>query len=147
MKRLMIATLLCVAGVTGCAAVIDPTMGDEDWGLDADGKLDTFFRPTEKGLLKQGSTLADIKEDEKFLAYDFALHGEASVTLGTAPGYRPVDVDTVIYLYRRNADGSFGRYLAKDDNGAGGVWSKLEVPELTTGNYRLLVKGRTPGVL
>ncbi len=110
--------------------------------LPADGKLDSFQRPTEHRALAPGaSATARLTASERHHTWDFALTGAAQVQIATAPAAASGrEVDTVLYLYKQKADGGWGSYVARNDDAAGTRWSAL-ARGLGAGRYRMLVKG------
>lgn len=133
-----VGVLLAVAG---CAADVGSVKGAEQDGFDLyESKADSFGRPTEHGELAFGIPNEAALDGEAFYhAWDFTLSGEARVALRVE--LVTPNLDTVMYLYRRDADsGRWGRYIARNDDYEGSVASKLE-RELADGEYRVLVKG------
>ena len=129
-------------GLVGC---VDPAATDkgEEAEAPADGKLDSFARPTDHGGLKFGmGAEAMLTATEKHHTWNFALTGDASVHLYTGPSItgRGPEIDTVIYLYKLKANGSWGAYTARNDDAHGSLYSSLQ-KNLGAGSYRLLVKG------
>lgn len=104
-----------------------------------DGKSDSFFRPTEHGEASfTRANHAEINEDQTFHAWNFELSSEATIELKTEISTR--NLDTVMYLYhRKNEDQSWGRYVAKNDDHRGNLWSQID-GEFDTGLYRVIVK-------
>lgn len=136
-----IATLLATT-TFGCVA----DKGDEENPLGGDGKADSFYKPTEHGELVFGApNRAEITEAEKFHAWTFTLTGDAKVSIKTDVSK---NLDTVMYLYRRDAGstGSFGSYVAKNDDHDGEIWSQIDL-EGKAGEYRVLVKAFKSGQL
>jgi hypothetical protein len=139
MKR----TVLILAAALSLAACVE---GEFDKGeeeeVPADGKLDSFARPTHHGELAFGDRPeATLTATERHHTWTFALTGEAAIHAftGTSLTSRST-VDTVLYLYRQRADGSWGPYLARNDDANGTLYSALR-RNLTAGTYRVLVKG------
>ncbi len=110
--------------------------------LPADGKLDSFQRPTEHGALAPGASApARLTASERHHTWDFALGGAAQVAITTGPAAASGrEVDTVLYLYKQKSDGGWGSYVARNDDSAGTRWSAL-ARSLGAGRYRVLVKG------
>lgn len=143
-KVLWSALLLSLAGLVGCAAA--PSKGEET-SVPGDGKYDSFRAPTEHGRIDTtgGVVSGILSEDAQFHAWEFYLSQDAKITLATE---RPVaggtgdegDVDTVLYLYKRNDEGGFGRYIARNDDSDSPPFSRIE-RNLEEGVYRVLVKG------
>ena len=107
-----------------------------------DGKLDSFFSPTLHGTIALGEgDEGRLSDEEQFHAWDFELSGSEDVTLYTGETASGDFVDTVLYLYRRDENGSFGSYLARnDDRDEMYYWSWLHL-NLDAGSYRIVVKG------
>lgn len=109
--------------------------------VDALDKDDSFAKPTEHGAIAFGARVVESFDAKaQYHAWTFALSGAGSVAMKTAYGGRGTP-DTVVYLYRRAANGRWGGYLAKnDDASATSTWSSL-TRALTAGEYRVIVKG------
>lgn len=107
---------------------------------EADSKADSWRAPTEHGALLPGTqSTARFTDDSLFHAWTFALSDTAKVSLDIVSGDN--NLDTVAYLYRQHPDtGSWGRYIAKNDDANGTVQSAIS-EGLEAGNYRLMVKG------
>lgn len=104
-----------------------------------DNKADSFFQPTVYGTVEFGTAAkATLGEDARFHAFDFELTGDAVVSLKTESDHSKRD--TVLYLYRANEEGTWGRYLAKNDDDGRGLLSSIE-QSLDAGQYRAIVKG------
>jgi hypothetical protein len=104
-----------------------------------DNKADSFFQPTVFGTVEFGTTAkATLGEDARFHAFDFELTGDATVSLKTNSDNSKRD--TVLYLYRAKEGGTWGRYLAKNDDDGRGLLSSIE-QSLEAGSYRAIVKG------
>lgn len=112
--------------------------GPEEQPL-TDGKSDSFFNPTEHGPLRfDQRNPGDIAEDSRFHAWTFELSGEAAVDLRTEVSQ---NLDTVMYLYHREpGSDSWGRYLKKNDDHDGNIWSRIELSRAEAGEYRVIVK-------
>ncbi len=112
------------------------------------GALDSIYSPTEHGELAFGApATATLTRNQQFHAWDFTVHGPASLALATGPAVGRREVDTVIYVYRADGNGGWGRYLAKNDDAGTSQWSALDL-EVDAGRYRVIVKGfssRTTG--
>lgn len=139
MRRPVIAVLAVLLVSSACAD--DPGKGEEE-EVPTDGKLDSFARPTDHGAIGFGDRPeATLTATERHHTWTFALTGPASIHAftGTSVTSR-MTVDTVLYLYRQRADGSWGRYLARNDDADGTLYSSLR-RDLDAGTYRVLVKG------
>lgn len=145
LSRLCLAALL--TATTACGADAPEGKGDPspepERYEESVGKADSFFNPTEHGLTGFSSAVpGEFKGSANFHAYDFTLRGEASVSIETFMGVGgDPALDTVLYLYRQQADGRWGRYVAKNDDFSGAHrWSRIADLKLTAGSYRAIVK-------
>lgn len=140
LRSLALPFLFTVAsGLTACAG--ETGKGPES-GVPSDGKFDSFARPTDHGELSFGGTVQiEITEEARFHSFTFALDGAAAVQIQTFRGLeKKKAVDTVLYLYRRRADGTYGPFIAKNDDNGDSQLSLLS-ETLDAGEYRFLVKG------
>jgi len=115
--------------------------GDEDDAFDDyEEKEDSFYNPTQHGELVFGlPSDAEIDDDHLYHAWDFSLAAQAQVDLRV--NLVTPNLDTVMYLYRRDPEsGNWGRYIARNDDAEGTVASQL-VETLEAGEYRVLIKG------
>ncbi|MEM9864599.1 MAG: hypothetical protein AAF938_23565 [Myxococcota bacterium] len=137
-KFMKIATLLMTALAVACG---DASVKGAETDVPEDGKFDRFFAPTEHGDAEPGVTyVATFSPDTRFHAWDLDLGSDASVTLSTG-SETGEELDTVMYVYRRNDDGTFGRYLHRaDDPNPGDLWAGFDALALEAGSYRFLVK-------
>jgi hypothetical protein len=122
--------------LAGCAT------SPEDKGVEEaipDGKNDSFGNPTEHGDLRFGTpSRAAFTEVERFHSWTFTLTAKASVALATE--LETPNLDSVMYLYKKRSNGSWGAFLHRnDDAGDDTMASRLDV-ELAKGEYRLIVK-------
>jgi len=143
MRSRTLSSLLLAAATafafTGCDdGAIDK--GPED-AVPADGKLDSFARPTDHGAIGFSTNVDSfLTADAKYHTWTFSLSGNAAVHLYTHPQLTARSVtDTVIYLYKRGPNG-WGSYVARNDDDGGSLFSGLD-RNLGAGEYRLLVKG------
>lgn len=142
MQRLLLVTMICGAWLAGCgeATTADESKakGAEEVVLGADGKADSFYRPTEHGALSfSAANPARFEEDALFHAWDFSLDGDAWIELRTET---TGNLDTVAYLYHRQPGAtSWGRYIAKNDDHEDNLWSLISA-DVSAGEFRLLVK-------
>ncbi|GEM_PF-2987355 len=111
--------------------------GDEEQALTG-GKSDSFFKPTNHGELNFGvPSTASISSDARFHAWTFTLSDDAKVTLKTDVSR---NLDTVMYLYKRdNPMDSWGRYIKKNDDHKGNIWSQITLSG-EAAQYRVIVK-------
>ncbi len=132
---LFASTLLFACGGDETAPV---DKGAEDNPL-TDGKSDSFFSPTEHGDANfNRANNAEVSEDQTFHAWTFELSAAARLELKTEISTR--NLDTVMYLYQReNEDESWGRYIEKNDDHAGNLYSQID-GEFEAGLYRVIVK-------
>lgn len=142
MRALSFALLAALAvPAIGCTSD-DKGPEEELAGLDDSSKADTQRQPTEHGALVWGAKSdAVLTADARFHAWTFALSGDASVDLKTTytvAGQRRTD--TVLYLYKQQASGAWGSYLARNDDYGSTTYSQLK-RTLGAGTYRIIVKG------
>ena len=133
------ASALSLAG--GCDEGMTGDKGAED-PLPDEGKLDSFARPTEHGVLPFGMMAnGGLTATAKYHAWTFSLTGDAKVHMYTQPQLTSrMTVDTVLYLYKKGASGTWGSYIARNDDDGASLWSSL-LKNLKAGEYRVLVKG------
>ena len=137
-----VALIACAFVVlAGCATAADPK-GTEDHPLsDGDGKADSFYHPTDHGVLRwEIPARAELTEDALFHAWTFTLSDTSSFSLQTdASG----SLDTVMYLYHRDDGASeWGHYVAKnDDYQSDRATSRIELEDAPSGEYQVVVKG------
>lgn len=151
-----LALLLSLAGVSACASDVSSLEKDGD-EVDApvDGKLDgvsitdhgafAFDSLSDGGRNSmQASVDVTLSSSERSHAWTFTLDGNAEISLETshwAGLTNEKEVDTVIYLYKRTASGTWGRYVARnDDKNDSTVYSAID-RSLDAGEYRVVVKG------
>jgi hypothetical protein len=109
----------------------------------AGGKDDSFRKPTELGAIELGQgAVASLTRQAGYLAWTFTLYGDATVSINTeSPTNGPDEVDTVLYLYKQKSNGTWGSYIARNDDASRDTfWSALS-RDLGEGTYRILVKG------
>ncbi len=132
------------AGLAGCTA--DPG-SEADL---ADGKLDGA------GLVNHTSPIQEIREigstftdSARAHAWTFHLGMQEDVSLYTAlfSGSEGDELNTVLYLYEKQADGGWGHYIRKNDDASPNTkWSRLDV-SLEPGDYRIIVKAYNDQVM
>lgn len=136
-----VVPIVLVLAVSGC---LDGGKAPEEEAPAEDGKDDSFRSPTYHGPIDFGVPVTSaITDTEKFHAWVFDLSDTAKVELVTSYavlGQRRTD--TVLYLYRQGDFGSWGPYIARNDDYGSTTYSKL-VRDLTPGRYRVLVKGHS----
>lgn len=134
------AVLVISAAAVGCLDEGKPD--EEELDLLDDSKADSQLKPTLHGEIAFATPAhSALTTDARFHAWTFALSGNAQVDLTTAYsvlGQRRTD--TVLYLYRQKDDGSWGAYIARNDDYGTTTYSQLK-KSLGAGNYRVLVKG------
>ncbi len=147
--RTWIATTTLFAAFAGCA--IEPGDGElDDKGIESelpdDAKLDTLASPTDHGALAFGVRVEAVNDaTHLFNIWTFDLAATTTVDIRTDLPADGLD-DSVLYLYRFNATtGSWGPFIARNDDVSRGVlWSRLE-RTLAAGRYRVLVKSFANG--
>lgn len=117
---------------------------ESDLPDDGSDKADSFAKPTDHGAIAfssaQNSVLAS---SAQYHAWTFSLSNTASIHAATSRVPHDASVDTVLYLYKKQPSGTWGSYLARNDDEAGrDPWSGL-TKSLSAGEYRVLVKGYT----
>ncbi|MGE3636629.1 MAG: DVUA0089 family protein [Sandaracinaceae bacterium] len=128
--------------VTGCAA---PTEKPGELGALVDGKADgvAAIREHDTRLQDIREVGVELTDEVRGHAYRFTLGTEEQVDLFTArySGEREGDLDTVLYLFRRGANG-WGHYIRRNDDDPmrpETFWSRI-TEDLEPGEYRILVK-------
>lgn len=136
LASVLIAPTLLIS--TGCLGA-DDQKGDEDDEL-VDGKADSFGNPTEHGVLTFGSpSRASFTDTSGFHSWTFTLTDNASVVLKTV--LETANLDTVVYLYKRTSPtGSWGAYIAKNDDESSHTAASRVAQALDAGEYRVIVK-------
>lgn len=133
--------VVALLGLVGC---LDGAEKGPEEEVPADGKLDSFARPTHHGEIAFGAAPAPeatLTATEKHHTWTFSLTGSARVHLYTGPTLTSrMTVDTVLYLYKQKTNGTWGAYVARNDDDGDSLWSSL-TRNLEAGNYRVLVKG------
>lgn len=158
-----LSLVAALGGLAGCASTdaSDP-MKTAEAEAPVDGKLDglaildhgelEFHR--EQGMLtSRPAPVVAVASDNDELnrlrrahAWQFALSGEADISLAmTAPSSVSNELDTVMYLYRQSSNGSWGRYVRRNDDDAANTrfpyLSGIEEGGLEAGRYRIVIKG------
>lgn len=145
MNRL--AALLALPGLLfacddGGSTAPNDAKGVEEGALsdyEADSKADSWRAPTEHGaFLPNTQATGRFADGSLFHAWTFELTDAAKVSLAVSSSDK--NLDTVAYLYKQGDSGRWGRYIAKNDDSNGTVFSTIE-EGLEAGNYRLMVKG------
>jgi len=146
MRIAMFCTALFTLSSIGC--LTDEPKGEEEELLD-DSKADSHLRPTDHGAIGFATPAhAALTASERYHAWTFELSGDARVDLTTSYsvlGQRRTD--TVLYLYKfKESTTSWGPYIARNDDHGSSTYSRLD-RELTTGRYRVIVKGHLASTL
>jgi hypothetical protein len=124
------------------ACAVETDKGPEENAPSVEGKDDSLRRPTDHGVIPFGVTqTARLTAAQGHHAWQFELSGDAQIHAFTGPN-RDGELDTVLYLYRQRADGTWGPYIARNDDSGGTLWSSVE-RGLGAGVYRVTVKGYT----
>lgn len=121
--------------------------GDEPELASLQSEVVSATNPIDHGALPwSAAQTATLSSTAGFHAWQVTLTGSASVTFSTARAAGgPASVNTVIVLYRQQADGTWGSAIAQNNDGPTPPWSRL-VSSLTAGTYRVMVKGSTTSV-
>lgn len=124
--------------LAACAA--DTTKGPEE-DVQSDGKLDSQQSPTDHGSIDFGAAqTGKLSSTAKYHAWTFALATTAEIHAFTSRTPHEASIDTVLYLYKQGATGSWGSYIARNDDDGTSEWSSID-KTLGLGEYRVLVKG------
>lgn len=138
--RSILFSFVTLAAV-GCADPIDTKGAEDDANLAQDGKLDSQRKPTDHGAINSGNTVQDaLVSGARYHAWEFDLTGPADISLDTSKAPNGPEVDTVMYLYKQQANGNWGSYVARNDDAGSSVFSSLD-RNAGAGHYRVLVKG------
>lgn len=114
----------------------------EESELPDDGAADSFRTPTDHGAIDFGVGVPSLLTDaERYHAWEFELSAPASIETFTTYAIRGQRrTDTVLYLYKQQPAGNWGSYIARNDDHADTVYSRIR-RDLGAGRYRVLVKG------
>ncbi len=133
-------SLLFLMSISLLSCAADDKGPEEDAPSDG-GKEDSFAKPTDHGKLlfaaPQSATLAG---SANYHTWTFSLTGTASIHAFTSRIPHDKSLDTVLYVYKKTTAGTWGSYIARDDDGGAGTLSSL-TKSLGAGDYRVLVKG------
>jgi hypothetical protein len=132
-----------IAGFLSLAVLTIGCMdGGSDKGLEeelGDGKADSFASPSEHGDLGFGArSAAEFTASARFHSWTFTLTASATVDLATE--LDAANLDTVMYLYKQSASGSWGAAIAKNDDANDDTAASALTRKLGKGNYRVIVK-------
>ncbi|MEZ4227245.1 MAG: hypothetical protein R3B13_40270 [Polyangiaceae bacterium] len=154
-RRTQIAALVTLAlapALWGCGSSDDAATGSPSGkGAESElptlGKADSWAYANDHGTFPFGKQAwAEIDGLNRLHAWTFNV-GDAGATVAAhtedyADAFGPVD--TVMYFYRRRADGGWGNNIVRNDDCEDGstdwLWSCIS-KKLTAGEYRILVKG------
>src|SRR5690242_16765574 len=120
MKQPLVSFAALLSLGLGVSACLDD--GALDKGVESadpvdDLAADSFAKPTTHGAIAFGTAPeATLTAAEKFHEWTFALTGPAQLRAFTGPATGGRAVDTVLYLYKRTATGTWGSYIAKNDD-------------------------------
>jgi hypothetical protein len=144
MRLMWPAALLCLVplALTACDSAGGAGDKGDEGDVPLDGKFDSFFKPTDHGPIAFATpATAEITDEARYHTWTFALSGDARVDLTTSYALRGQRrTDTVLYLYEQTASGTWGPYIARNDDYADTTYSQL-IKNLGVGHYRALVKG------
>jgi len=134
------------ASTTACLDDADKGAEDDALGDIDVAKDDSFAQPITHGTVGYGVPAnSALTRTARFHAWEFdvLLPGSTPTALLVGPqAENDPAVDTVLYLYKQQANGRWGSYIARNDDAGGEVWSALS-KTLTNGRYRIIVKGYT----
>lgn len=157
LKRLTTLSLaLALGGLSACASTdaSDPSKPAES-EAPIDGKLDGLaaidhhglsFSRTPPSLAATATASDELNRLRRAHAWEFELSGEADIQLSMrAPGGASESLDTVMYLYRKDENGGWGRYIRRNDddalNRSNPYLSAISEGGLGAGEYRVVIKG------
>jgi hypothetical protein len=125
------ALILSAGVVAGCA--------DDSVGSDSAYATDSWSKPTDHGELSfEHKNDASFSDGARYHAWSFTLSDAAEVDLRTV--LSEVNLDTIAYLYRRDAEsGKWGSHIAKSDD-VGGTGASRIKKQLDKGEYMLKVR-------
>jgi hypothetical protein len=125
-------------------ACVEDQTGDKglEEELPSDGKLDSFAHPTDHGAIAFNTAVdGTLTTAERYHTWTFDLSAAATVHTFTGPGLASRRmIDTVLYLYKQRTNGTWGAYIARNDDDGGSILSSI-TKDLDAGHYRVLVKG------
>lgn len=132
--RAVLLSLVLVA-----CATTDQKGSEEDAPID--GKADSFAHPTDHGAIAFASQQqASLKGSAQYHTWTFSLSGDASIHTFTSRIPHESTLDTVLYLYKKQTNGTWGAYIARNDDAGTSRLSSI-TKSLGAGDYRVLVKG------
>jgi len=139
----MRAVLFSLVLVAGCATT-DSKGSEEDAPID--GKADSFAHPTDHGAIAFATAqTASLKGSAEYHTWTFSLSGNASIHTFTSRVPHYATPDTVLYLYKKTTTGTWGSYIARNDDSGNSDLSSI-TKALGAGDYRVLVKGHDASV-
>ncbi len=126
-----LASVLCLT-LLACAPAMDEDFAHSD-------KEDSFAIPSEHGALRFGpANPGEFTDLMNFHSWTFALTDNADIEILTDAG---TNLDTVMYLYRRDPGASsWGGNIAKNDDYADSVGSRIQLRLAEPGEYRVKLK-------
>lgn len=131
-----------IAGLFSLAVLTVGCMDNAGKGLEeeiGDGKADSFASPSEHGELGFGAkSSSEFTASARFHSWTFSLTGNATVELATE--LEAANLDTVMYLYKQSASGSWGSAIAKNDDANDDTTASALTKKLGKGSYRVIVK-------
>ncbi len=141
----MRSSWLFIAGLSLAACATD-TKGPEENVPADDGKEDSFTKPTDHGAIAFAMPAqATLAGSAGYHTWTFSLSGTAQIHAFTTRIAHKATLDTVLYLYKKTPTGTWGSYLARNDDTGSSVLSSV-AKSLGAGDYRVLVKGHDAGV-
>lgn len=146
------AFLVALLALTGVACSVGASAGGEEEDAPIDGKLDSFRAPTRHGTFVFGEEEeVAITADQRFHTWEVQLSGDSKVKLSLVGAHEDgYSFDVVLYVYKRGADGTYGRYSMRSERGTDELRAAVMEAELGAGVYRLLAKSystRTDGLM
>lgn len=144
-KALLVSTCLVLGCTAGSSAA---NKGPED-DVPADGKLDSSTKNRDFGNvgLATGPFAGELDRNQTSQSFTFTLTDRAKLSITTGANVFATDdeVDTVLYLYKKT-NGSWGPYLARNDDEEEGKLSSEINGTYGAGTYKVLVKGHSRSV-
>ena len=131
---------LMAVSLLACAA--DPKGEEQDVPSDLDAKADSQAKPTDHGAIAFAAVQqASLAGSANYHAWELSLSGPASITAKTTRIAHDPTLDTVLYLYKKSTTGTWGSYIARNDDATSSTTLSQIVKSLGAGDYRVLVKG------
>jgi hypothetical protein len=139
----IVPLVLAVAIVPGCAVGV-PDEDDPVESLD-DLKLDGAYSVTDMGpITGNGESRAELGPNDYHLWTLWLPDPQPTVQLWTRGIGAEIETDTIMYLFERQPDATWGSYVDKNDDGE---WSAPsgEMPDLDLAPYSYLKVSLRPG--